>query len=426
MKIPPSILAALWLCACVGPRERQPAGPPSDPLGAPDRLILVTVANPAALVPTVAASGLHGYDALAAYGAGDEARARERRIAVRHGLQAMSGWPIGPLQVHCIVYSIPDERARDAVLDALNQDPLVALAQPMQTFATSSEPGAPPAYNDPYVGLQRGFAAIEAAHAQQWSRGDGVRVAVIDTGVDWHHPDLSGRIEAHRNFVDQDAGQFSADRHGTEIAGVIGADADNHEGIVGVAPGVRILALKACWQLDPRADAANCNSFTLAKALASAIESGANIINLSLGGPPDPLLSQLVMRAMSRGIVVIGAIARDGDPSGFPVGIPGVLGVASADRAARAGELRAPGREVLTLTPGGHYDFISGASLATAHVTGSVALLLALHPHLDATRIRALLTRTSAPPAQGGSINVCAALAQLRAAGACPAADASP
>ncbi len=420
MRIAPSVLAALWLSACVGPRERHAAAPPSDPLGAPDRLLLVTVANPATLVPTVAASGLHGYDALAAYGAGDLAHTRERRIAARHGLEAVAGWPIGPLKVHCVVYSIPDGRSRETVLAALNRDPLVALAQPMQTFATRSGPG-PPVYNDPYVGLQRGFAVIDAARAQQWSRGEGVRVAVIDTGIDLRHPDLAGRIEAHRNFVDQDADQFAADRHGTEVAGVIGADADNHEGIVGVAPGVRILALKACWQLDPRADAANCNSFTLAKALAAAIEFGANAINLSLGGPPDPLLSQLVMLAMSRGIVVIGAIGRDGDPGGFPAGIPGVLGVASAESAARAGPLRAPGREVLTLTPGGHYDFISGSSLATAHVTGSVALLLAVRPHLAAANIRALLTSTSADPAQGGSINVCAALAQLRAAGACPA-----
>ena len=74
----------------------------------------------------------------------------------------------------------------------------------LQTFATLSA-----GYNDPYFGLQRGFAQIDAGDAQQWSRGDGVRVAVIDTGVDSAHPDLHGRIETRRNFVHEDAGIVS-------------------------------------------------------------------------------------------------------------------------------------------------------------------------------------------------------------------------
>ncbi len=374
-------------------------------------MVLVTVKNPLEAAPIRAASGLRGYDTLPVYAAGERARAASAAIAAQYGLQNVAEWPITALRVHCLVYKVPEGGSREQMLAALARDRRVQLAQPLQRFTTLAS-----AYNDPYVGLQRGFAQIDAAGAQQWSRGEGVRVAVIDTGLDTTHPDLVGRIETQRNFVDENPSQFAADRHGTEVAGVIGADANNHEGIVGVAPGVRILALKACWQLDAGNDAAQCNSFTLAKALAIAIDSGARIINLSLGGPPDPLLTQLLSYAVSRGIVIVGAMPSDGGVDGFPIGVPGVIAVDTLEQRAAAGTaLHAPGHEVLTLTPGGHYDFVSGSSLAAAHVTGAVALLISADHRLDARAVYELLKRTSAgSEGPGRAINVCAALAAVR------------
>ncbi|MDB5987634.1 MAG: serine protease, partial [Nevskia sp.] len=224
------------------------------------RLILVTVANVPEPMQTHAGSSLHGYEAMPLYAKSGSARARLDAIAADYQLRPMAEWPIQSLAVQCVVFELAADQDRDATLERLSKDARVALAQPMQTFGTLSA-----GYNDPYVGLQRGFAQIDAADAQQWSRGDGIRVAVIDTGMDSVHADLQGRVESHRNFVDDDARQFYADRHGTEVAGVIAADANNHEGIVGVAPGVRILAFKACWQLEAHADSALCNSFTLAQ-----------------------------------------------------------------------------------------------------------------------------------------------------------------
>ncbi len=84
--------------------------------------------------------------------------------------------------------------------------------------------------------MQSGFRSIDAAAAQQWSRGERVRVAVIDTGVDAAHPDFGGRVVVQRNFVDADARRFGQDRHGTAVAGIISAAANNKLGIVGVAP----------------------------------------------------------------------------------------------------------------------------------------------------------------------------------------------
>ncbi len=108
----------------------------------------------------------------------------------------------------------------------------------------------------------------------------------------------------------------------------------------------------------------------------------------------------------------------DGRTDGFPVAIPGVIAVDAAGQpAAGAMVLRAPGREVLTLTPGGHYDFVSGSSLAAAHVSGAAALLLSQNPRLDAAAVYSLLSRSSA--ADNAGINICAALVLLRPQGNC-------
>ena len=188
------------------------------------------------------------------------------------------------------------------------------------------------AYNDPYIGLQHGFAAIEAGAAQQWSRGEGVSVAIIDTGVEVGHPDLVGRVAAARNFIDNDMSSFETDRHGTGVAGIIGADANNNLGIVGVAPSARLQIYKACQPLQPHSLEAQCNSFTLALALDAAIEAHAQIVNLSLGGPADPLLAQLVSFGQRRGMVFVGAVPEDGRLDGFPLGIAGVIAVDQVGR----------------------------------------------------------------------------------------------
>ncbi len=180
------------------------------------------------------------------------------------------------------------------MLERLRTDQRVALAEPLQDYAVQTT--AP----DPYAGVQAGNERMDITQAHRISRGRGVRIALIDTGLASDHPDLQGRIDVQRNFVDNDAKRFQLDRHGTAIAGVIAANADNGVGIAGVAPEARLLALKACWQLQDGQDDARCNTFTLAQALASAIELKAKIINLSLTGPPDPLLSALAEKARAR------------------------------------------------------------------------------------------------------------------------------
>jgi hypothetical protein len=377
-----------------------------------ERLIVVTVADDVRVLQGRAGSTPRGYDGLQRYETSSAARAIMKALAGEYHLTQVADWPIPLLKVHCAVFEIPKDSTRAAMLQMLRAEPRVRLAEPMGVFETRSA-----TYNDPYVGLQSGFRQLDVADAHGLSRGEGVRVAVIDTGVDVAHPDLAKRVVATRDLVGGTREQFRLDRHGTEVTGVIAALANNHLGIVGVAPGVKLIALKACWQLAEGTDNARCNSFTLAKAISAAIDLKSQVVNLSLGGPSDRLLSELVETGIQRGIVFVGAASGAGP--GFPQDVPGVLAV-SASESGVSGQhqLHAPGREILTLLPKGHYDFASGSSLAVAHVTGTVALMLAHHPGLDSARLFDLLDRTSSPLIATGSsasrsINACAALASI-------------
>ena len=404
-------LASLLVAGCASTRNAAPA---DNALSAASRtdasnFIVVAVANDPGQRPLFAGGTSRGYAASDGYSVSDGARRTMRAVAGKYRLQAVAAWPIQLLRMHCAVFALPAGSTREAVLQQLHADGRVLLAEPLQDYTVRS------AQSDPYAGVQSGNEHMDISAAHRMSRGRGVRIALIDTGLASDHPDLRGRVDVQRNFVDGDARRFQLDRHGTAIAGVIAANADNGVGIAGVAPESQLLALKACWQLQEGRDDARCNSFTLAQALASAVELKANIINLSLSGPPDPLLQALAERAMSEGIIIVGP--REAGPS-FPGSLRNVLGVArSEDPAVNADELQAPGREVLTLAPGGRYDFSSGSSIATGEITGVTALLLARKASLDARQVHALLhdstdtVTTAAGTAR--TVNACRALAEL-------------
>jgi subtilisin family serine protease len=382
----------------------------------PDRFIIVAVENAPATYVAHAGSTPRGYDAVADYGPSSHARQTMRAVERDYGLHEVNAWPIEPLNVHCAVLEIPSGADRNTLLAELAKDRRIKLTQPLQTFATRTE-----GYNDPYIGLQRGFQQMDVADAHPLSRGEGVKVAVIDTGVDIQHADLRGSIAAAANFVDADDQQFRRDRHGTEMAGVIAAVANNREGIVGVAPRARLLIFKACWQARADADAALCNSFTLARALAAAFDAHAQIVNMSLAGPDDPLVGDLIREGLRRGVLFVGAAA---DTAGSLLHQPGVIEVASSEtHSAVANALYAPGREILTLLPGGHYDFASGASIATAQVSGVVALMVAKNPGLSAAAAYRLLRDTSsslqAVDGSVGGVDACAAVVTLVGQGSC-------
>ena len=387
--------------------------------------------------PAVALPGStpRGYGGAAVYQVSANARATVHSLERDYRLRQVSAWPIESLQVHCIVVRLPDVTAPSDLIARLAHDSRVESVQPLNQFTTESESNedasadSPPPGGRPYLPLEANLRELGVLQAHSLSEGAAVRVAIIDTGVDYRHPDLRGRIIARSDFVAA-SGDFTHDRHGTQVAGVIAATAVDGLGVLGVAPKSRLIALKACWALRQDAAEATCNSFTLAQALQAAISARADIVNLSLAGPPDPLLTRLIRYGMQHGIIYVGAVPPAGNRSSdtFPIGIPGVLGVQSAEDAAGSSRhLLAPGRGILTLVPGGHYDFASGSSLATAEVTGVVALLLADGRRLSGPRVEQILVRTSrqlaTPTGVLTLVNACAAIADALARANCQGSD---
>jgi hypothetical protein len=341
-------------------------------------------------------------------------------LARTYGLRRVADWPLNSLAIRCFVFEVPDAAQRETTIAALSRERFVESAQRMSTFATTSskQPKSDAGYNDPYRNLQHGFAEMEVAAAQRWATGKSVKVAVIDTGLDTRHPELRERVVGIRNFVDRDSGAFNADVHGTAMAGVIAAASNNGVGLVGVAPEADLLGFKACWQTDRTARSAHCSSFTLAKAVNFAIDQEVDVINLSLGGPPDPLLTRLVDKALERNIVVVGAVSPDW-PSGWPAGVKGVIAVTNQDTpTAAAGQpVKAPGNQVLSTKPAQGYDFYSGSSLATAHVAGLAALIRQRKPHLPGNVVKELIVNTAAP--ESHAANACRAMARVVESGEC-------
>ena len=317
-----------------------------------------------------------------------QALASAKTLGRDHGLLLVGKWRLRSIGLFCAIYQIPDQRSVATVVSTLSADPMVHDAQPVQTFRILGE-----ANPDPYLHLQHGLTALRVDAAHQVSRGAGTVVAVIDTGVDLNHPDLSGQVVEAKNFVDEAEEGFKADRHGTGVAGVIGATANNGIGITGVAPEAKLWALKACWR-EAALPAALCSSFTLAKALDFAVRGEVNVINLSLEGPGDAVLTALVNAAVQRDIVVVAASGQAGAGGGFPANLPVVMGVrtAGAHKGDSEKALPAPGTNVITTVPHGTYDLLSGSSLAAAHVSGAAALMLSAEPRLDPTQLRTMLS----------------------------------
>jgi subtilisin family serine protease len=198
------------------------------------------------------------------------------------------------------------------------------------------------------------------------------------------------------------------------------ARADDALGIVGIAPGASLIALRACR--EDEGAIAQCDSFSVAKAFQAAILQRVQVVNLSLSGPPDRLLERLLAAARAEGIVVVAALDPAAADGGFPASSAQVLAVGAMEEeaAGSGGALRllAPGREVPTTVPGGRWDFLTGSSFAAAHVSGLVALVLQLAPSLAPSQVLAALQsrsrqEVSAAPAKTIVIDACSVIARV-------------
>lgn len=321
--------------------------------------------------------------ALVAYGSAEHnrrARSMAAAVAHSHGLAVVEGWPMPALAVHCFLMtsatSVPD------LLSRLRADPRVESVETLKVYNTLTATGGPqnpPAYHIDRPGLH------------QLGTGHGISVAQIDTGVDLKHPQLRGQIVRHQNFVD--AGPFPPEKHGTAVAGILAARSGNGIGPAGLAPGARLLALRACT--EDGGDSGVCTSFAIAKALQFALAARADIVNFSLGGPADGLLARLLDVAQRRGVTLIGATDPARPGGGFPASHDAVIAVAGSSTTddAAGDVIRAPDQDVLTTIPGGRWGFVSGTSVASAQASGIAAILAQQGTRPAAAAISAVLAR---------------------------------
>lgn len=282
---------------------------------------------------------------------------------------------------------------------------------------------------DPYAPLQYGLALSGVRAARELGAGDGVRVALLDSPPEFAHRDLApSRIEA---IATETKGKPSV--HGTLMAGVIGAAENNGFGIAGLAPKAQIVSIPVCTATGGAGG--QCTIYQMLQGFDRAYDAKAVLVNLSLSGPPNPLLERGVARLEELGLVVVAAAGNEGrEEKRYPAAYPSVIGVGAVDREGKLFatsnrgawvEIYAPGVEVLSTVPGSAFAFGSGTSLAAAHVTGSLAVLTGITG--DAKRARSELFRSVNSRAANTLPVLPAACDVLRRIGRpCSAAKATP
>lgn len=320
-----------------------------------------------------------------------------KTLASRYGLRLIRQTNLKTLNETLAVFEISGNASVNTLLPSLLGDQLISEAWPEHLFTTSAM------YSDPYAALAYGPAKVGAPQLHKRATGKGITVAIIDTGVDEKHPELEGRIGENLDVTGKGK---SADLHGTAIAGIIAARANNGLGSYGVAPDVSLLTIKACQPLEPGKLDSSCWTSTLVEALDIAVQKNARIVNMSLGGPPDKLLARYIAAARQRGLLIVAAAGNGGSIAkpAFPAALDDVVAVTATDaidhswNQANAGdyiELGAPGVDIISATPSRDYPVLSGTSMASAHVSGMAALLMQLAPDAGADELRKSLDDTS-------------------------------
>ncbi|MEO1679701.1 MAG: S8 family serine peptidase [Pseudomonadota bacterium] len=329
-------------------------------------------------------------------------------LAARFGTELVAVWPLTAIDVLCLVFEVPEGRSARDLSGALAAHPDVLTSAPIADYDVFAVE-----YRDDLLPAQRALTGLNIVQAHQFATGRGVRVAVIDSGVQTDHPDLRRQVALYRDFTGTSAGTEVAERHGTAMAAIIAADARNGVGMVGVAPEADVLALRACWATDVRARE-TCNTFSLARALNFSLENDATLINMSLGGPRDDLLANLLNEAAAKGIPVVAA--HTGDPrTSFPATHESVI--AASDRAVRRGKrvIYGPGVDVLSARHDGSYDFYSGPSVAAAHVSGVLALLAERFPRAGRRELQRRLSADLPGRPSAGALDACLLLRESAA-----------
>lgn len=287
-----------------------------------------------------------------------------------------------------VVSSTPDR-----IPQALRLMPGIAYVEPNYPVNILGWP------NDPDVAVQWHLAAIEAPAAWDMATGAGVVVGVIDTGVDPSERDLKDKIVPGYDFVNDDAEPWDDQGHGTRIAAIVAAAANNGYGGVGVAYDAQVMPLKALNNTGSGRHA------WISKAIIWATDHDADVINLSIGGPyHSQTLQDAVNYAWQHGVLLVAAAGNEStNIPVYPAAYDPVLAVAGTTRdQQRAGfsnwgdyvAVAAPGTNIL-VTSGGNHQMRNGTSFAAPQVSGVASLVLSRNPGLTASQVRDIIQTTA-------------------------------
>jgi hypothetical protein len=337
------------------------------------------------------------------------------QIARRHNLTQLESQNFPLIGNTMYRLRINGRRPVGDLIGALEDERIVSSVQPNYLF-TLQEEAAKVGAQMPDYAAQYVLAKLQIEQAHHVATGKSILVALIDSEVDAKNPDLDDAVA--KNF-DALGGDDKPHAHGTAMAGAIAA----HHKLMGIAPGAQILAARA---FDDNHDAKG-TSFAIYKGLQWAADNGARVVNMSFAGPADPTLHRMLAAAYDKNMVLIAAAGNAGptSPPLYPAADPSVIAVTATDSSdglftmANRGSyivIAAPGVDILALAPDHALQLTTGTSVATAHVSGLVALLLECKPELKPADIRAMLGSTAKPLGFGaGLVNAYRAVTSLNA-----------
>lgn len=326
---------------------------------------------------------------------------RDGDLAKDYGLAIDEEATIRSLGVRLVTFTVLRPRGLGDTIDLMGLDSRVQGAQPNFRYRTSGTIAG--TYPQDRLRLQPALGM---------ATGAGVTVALIDTKV----ADVSSLIGhiSERLSVISNGGRG---RHGTALAGLI-AD---------VAPAARLLSIEAFADDSGDPDVGVSTTISLARAIDAAIDRKADVINLSIAGPRDPLVGRMVRQALSRGIVVVAAAGNDGPdaPPRYPAAYDGVVAVTATDPKNQPYADGAQGSHIVVAAPGvdvratvseGVVGYVTGTSVAAAQVSGVAALLRERAPKLGSGEARRVLKDTASPlPSGPGLVDAFAAVSKVTA-----------
>jgi filamentous hemagglutinin family protein len=323
---------------------------------------------------------------------------RLRAAVAPLGLEVLASENISITGSTAVRLRITDGRTVQDIIRALAAIQLVAVAQPNYVYVLQQQGGDPAPASRGDTGPKGDVAQyilekLKISDVHRMVRGSNIPIAVIDSEIDAAHPDLEGVIAEHFSAV---GAPEKPDSHGTGMAGAIAS----HQRLLGTAPGARLLAVHA---FSTAAANPESTTFNILKGVDWSVRQGARIINMSFAGPKDPSVGRALKAAYDKGIVLIAAAGNAGpkSPPLYPGADPNVIAVTATDAddklftGANRGKyisVAAPGVDILVPAPEGEYQITTGTSVATAEVSGIVALLLERNPKLRPADIRRILT----------------------------------